>query len=382
MTQHYDVIVVGGGILGMAHAWAAARRNLSVAVFERSHQAQGATIRNFGQVLITGQAPGVMMELARESRPLWLSLAAQAGFHVRSNGSLVLARNQQELALLADFEHGRAKELGVACRLLDASQLAQLFDGRLAHHHGALQGMDDLQIYSRDALPAITASLQAMGVTIHTNAHVHTAQDGRVECNLGQFTADSIYVCPGHDYVSLHRELLQTVQPSVTRLQMLKVRADDAGWLLDRPLLTGLSCLHYGAFSDLPLAQTLRDHVARRHGKLLDQGIHLLISPTPDGDLIIGDSHDYGQQASPFNQEETDELMLDLAQTVLGCRVQVLQRWQGVYGAKGPAPFSVLNADARTQVTVMHTGLGMTTGLAIGERNVAARYGLPVRQAA
>jgi hypothetical protein len=54
--------------------------------------------------------------------------------------------------------------------------------------------------------------------------------------------------------------------------------------------------------------------------------------------------------------------------------VDVLQRWQGVYGAKGPAPFSVLQADGSTQVTVMHTGLGMTTGLAIGERNIAARY--------
>ncbi|HRL22641.1 TIGR03364 family FAD-dependent oxidoreductase [Alcaligenes sp. SDU_A2] len=375
MTQHYDVIIVGGGILGMAHAWAAARRKLNVAVFERSHQAQGATIRNFGQVLVTGQAPGIMMELARESHPLWLALAAQAGFHVRSNGSLVLARNQLEMDVLADFAQDRAQKLGVACRLLNGRELAGLFEGRLAHHHGALQGMDDLQIYSRDALPAITASLQAMGVTVYTNAHVHIAQEGRVQSNLGNFSADSIYVCPGHDYVSLHRELLATVKPSVTRLQMLKVRAVDAGWQLDRPLLTGLSCLHYGAFSDLPLAQTLREQVQQRHGTLLDQGIHLLISPTPEGDLIIGDSHDYGQQASPFNQEETDQLMLDLAQTVLGCRVQVLQRWQGVYGAKGPAPFSVLQADPTTQVTVMHTGLGMTTGLAIGERNVAARYG-------
>ncbi|WP_232466821.1 FAD-dependent oxidoreductase, partial [Alcaligenes faecalis] len=108
-TQHYDVIVVGGGILGMAHAWAAARRKLSVAVLERSHQAQGATIRNFGQVLVTGQAPGIMMELARQSRGLWLDLAAQAGFHVRSNGSLVLARNHLELELLEDFAQGRAQ---------------------------------------------------------------------------------------------------------------------------------------------------------------------------------------------------------------------------------------------------------------------------------
>ncbi|WP_262356705.1 FAD-dependent oxidoreductase, partial [Bordetella pertussis] len=68
----YDVVVVGAGMLGIAHAWAAARRGLSVAVVERSQRAHGATIRNFGQVLVTGQAPGVMARHARQSRELWL----------------------------------------------------------------------------------------------------------------------------------------------------------------------------------------------------------------------------------------------------------------------------------------------------------------------
>ncbi|WP_134819783.1 FAD-dependent oxidoreductase, partial [Bordetella pertussis] len=40
----YDVVVVGAGMLGIAHAWAAARRGLSVAVVERSQRAHGATI--------------------------------------------------------------------------------------------------------------------------------------------------------------------------------------------------------------------------------------------------------------------------------------------------------------------------------------------------
>ncbi|ETI06568.1 FAD-dependent oxidoreductase, partial [Bordetella pertussis] len=84
----YDVVVVGAGMLGIAHAWAAARRGLSVAVVERSQRAHGATIRNFGQVLVTGQAPGVMARHARQSRELWLELAAGAGVHVRANGSL------------------------------------------------------------------------------------------------------------------------------------------------------------------------------------------------------------------------------------------------------------------------------------------------------
>ncbi|MFA4914328.1 MAG: FAD-dependent oxidoreductase, partial [Burkholderiaceae bacterium] len=161
----------------------------------------------------------------------------------------------------------------------------------------------------------------------------------------------------------------------VSRLQMLRAVFAGGGFALDRPLLTGLSCVHYGAFSDLPTADVLRHAIQARTPMLLDHGIHLLISPTPDGDLIIGDSHQYGQDATPFNDEAIDNALLDLAVAALGARLRVVERWQGVYGAHGPAPFSVLPVDAATTVSVMHSGVGMTVGLAIGERTVAATLG-------
>ena len=108
---------------------------------------------------------------------------------------------------------------------------------------------------------------------------------------------------------------------------------------------------------------------------LLDNGIHLLVSPTPYGELIIGDSHQYGQDAPPFNDEAVDNAMLDLASQALGARLRVVERWQGVYGAHGPAPFSVMPVDDATTVAVMHSGVGMTVGLAIGERTVAGVTG-------
>jgi glycine/D-amino acid oxidase-like deaminating enzyme len=46
----YDLAIVGGGILGLAHAYQAARKGLRVAVFEGSQQAQGASTRNFGLI--------------------------------------------------------------------------------------------------------------------------------------------------------------------------------------------------------------------------------------------------------------------------------------------------------------------------------------------
>lgn len=53
----------------------------------------------------------------------------------------------------------------------------------------------------------------------------------------------------------------------------------------------------------------------------------------------------------------------------------MLERWQGVYGARGPGPFSVLRAVQRMTAVLMHTGLGMSVGLGLGGRTVAALLG-------
>ena len=50
----------------------------------------------------------------------------------------------------------------------------------------------------------------------------------------------------------------------------------------------------------------------------------------------------------------------------------MIDRWQGVYGSKGPGPFSALAIDAQTSVVLMHTGIGMSVGLGLGERVVKA----------
>ena len=375
MTHHNDMLIVGAGILGLSHAYAAARRGLKVTVFERSETPLGASVRNFGQALVTGQPPGPMLELAKSSREIWGQWAQLAGLQLKRNGSYLFARTEAEEHLLEAFCAGRAVEHGYRVDLLRGAALRDVYRGQFSHHRAALHGMDDQQLYSREAIPALIDYLHhELGVTFHFSTLVRDIEPGRVHSTAGAFSAEQIIVCSGHDYQTLLAEPIAELKPQICRLQMLRARP-QINLNLQHALLTGLSCVHYGAFADLPEAAAVQAEILRYAPHLHENGIHLLISPTPHGELIIGDSHHYGCDPSPFNAEQVDDWMIELAEQTLGCKVQVVERWQGVYGSRGPGPFSLLSPAKGLSVALMHSGVGMSVGPAMAERNVAAVLG-------
>ena len=87
----FDVAIVGAGICGLAHAQRPPGEGKRVVVVDRDRQSNGASIRNFGFVTVTGQRPANAGG-ARRSRDVWAEVAEAAGIAVVQRGLLMIAR--------------------------------------------------------------------------------------------------------------------------------------------------------------------------------------------------------------------------------------------------------------------------------------------------
>src|SRR5580698_3633254 len=96
----FDLAVVGAGIVGLGCALAAARRGKRVVVIDRDAQANGASVRNFGFITVTGQEAGDMWRRARRSAEVWAEVAAGASIPVEHRGLLLTTRRAESVAVL------------------------------------------------------------------------------------------------------------------------------------------------------------------------------------------------------------------------------------------------------------------------------------------
>ncbi len=113
MKSGYDLVVVGAGIVGLAHALAANRKGKKVCVIERNAKAIGASIRNFGFVTVSGQKAGEHWQRARRSRDIWADVAPKAGIDVIHKGLVMPAYRQEAENVLEAF---LTTDMGADCR--------------------------------------------------------------------------------------------------------------------------------------------------------------------------------------------------------------------------------------------------------------------------
>ena len=152
------------------------------------------------------------------------------------------------------------------------------------------------------------------------------------------------------------------------KLQMLRAVAPGARRYVPA-LLTGLSLLRYPGFTAQEGFTQVQARIGEERPELVAAGVHLIVTQLPSGDLILGDTHEYGDTVSPFGEEQLDELVLGEARLLLGAdRLEVRERWHGSYPIAPGDPFLVTAPLDGVRVVEVVAGFGMTTAFGLAPR--------------
>lgn len=357
-----DVIIVGGGIVGLATAFLAQEKGLSVRVIDRSTQPVGSSIQNFGHACFTGQADEVQ-GMAMKSREGWKRAAASAGLWAHESGTFIPAVSEAELQVLQEFHDKRGEDQ--VC-LLSAEEVAQEIGNPQLTSLGGAHLPLDMRVDPRQAAPKLADWLAGQGVEFNWRHEVHAAVDGRVETNRGEFLADHVVVCPNYHLAQLFPDLADKFDLRVCTLTMALIKRPDnipAGL----GMLTGTSLARYDGFTNVPGADALRADLQAREPELVDCIANLMVTGLDDY-LLIGDSHEYAYSPDPFINQQTADLLMDKSTAYLGIESpQVVQRWKGMYADSRATNLILEHPDARTTVAVVASGIGMTMSFGVAD---------------
>jgi sarcosine oxidase subunit beta len=127
MRKNYDVVIIGGGIQGLALAYYLARdAAMRVALFEKNYLGSGASGRN-GEMIRSAFGSRQWIALWDKSLKLWEDLAAELDFNVMftRHGYLILATNDGEFENLKQNWQTQ-QEFGLATEILNADEVLRL----------------------------------------------------------------------------------------------------------------------------------------------------------------------------------------------------------------------------------------------------------------
>jgi D-hydroxyproline dehydrogenase subunit beta len=371
-TQGFDLAVVGAGIVGLAAALAAARRGLRVIVIDRDAQANGASVRNFGFVTVTGQDRESMWARACRSREVWRDVADAAGIPIVHTGLWVTARRPESVCV---FEAFMATEMASGCRLLSPTEARKRCPQLVAPEMTAvLESTTELRVESREAIPRLAAWLSsAHGVTFMRNTTVRSIDMPSVHTSRGTVRADRVAVCPGDDFNGLYPDRLAAYGLTRCKLQMLRLA--NPGFKLPGALMSDLGLARYRGYADLEAAGPLKARLAIEQADHLKHGVHLIVVQSADGSLVVGDSHHYAATPDPFSYEEVDELILDEFRAALGFEPPpTVERWVGTYASAADRPVLIDAPEDSVRLAIVTSGAGASTGFAIGEELVSSLF--------
>lgn len=371
--MHKKAVVVGAGIVGLAITRALSEQGIEVTVIERSEKAVGASIRNFGMVWPIGQPSGKLYHRAVRSRDIWKELAEQSGIWYDPCGSMHLAYHADEWQVLQELEFLFSQE-NRPTFLWSADMIADRFPSIKTHGlKGGLYSKDELIVDPRKAIRSLPEFfVERYNTKFLWKSTVTELKTNAVKVNGQWMGTDMVCVCSGPDFETLFPDLFSMLAITKCKLQMMRFIPDSASLKIGTAVCGGLSLVHYASFKAAPSLHELKQRFESEMKPYIENGIHVMLSQHPSGELTIGDSHEYGHSFDPFDRVSINQLILDYLATFMHCENwKLVESWNGIY-SKMTDNSTELFLSPEKNVFILNGlgGAGMTLSFGLAEEIV------------
>ena len=178
-----------------------------------------------------------------------------------------------------------------------------------------------------------------------------------------------VVVCSGSDLVTLYPEVFEQSGLRLCKLQMLRTAKQPSSCVQSAHIASGLTLRHYQSFESCPTLPKLKQRIAVESPELDRYGIHVMASQAANGEFILGDSHEYDDEITPFDKPEIDELILgELRKIIQLPDWSIRERWHGVYARLQDAPVFSCSPESGVHVCVGTGGAGMTMSFGLANQ--------------
>ncbi|MEE1961833.1 TIGR03364 family FAD-dependent oxidoreductase [Allomuricauda taeanensis] len=383
MDNRYDVVIVGGGILGTFHAYHALEQGLKVCLLEKDAYPQGATTQNFGQVVPSGMN-SKWQKLGRESLRIYKDIQSQFDISIRQNGTVYLASNEEEEQLLVELRAINNNN-DYASRMLTKGECMDRYPGlRKEYVKAGLFFPDEVTVEPRTMIHRLQEYLTTQkGLTMKTHFTVVSCERNgdwttvRSTSNEAML-AKKVIICNGSDFKNLYPEVFAQSDLEVSKLQMMQTKPQK-DYSLKGSILTGWSIRRYEAFHECPsFAQVKQNEPADSLQK--KWGVHILFKQAMDGSVILGDSHQYADVDKMEDlgydlDMDIDHFMLEEAKKIMELPTYEIQRrWYGMYSQCKTSDIFQKTIDEHIHIVTGIGGKGMTGSAGFAKKNIATIF--------
>ncbi len=357
-------------MVGTLHAWHAVERGHEVVQIEREEEARGASLRNFGQIWVSGRAGGEELATALRARELWERIGRRVpGLGFRPCGSLTPVRGERELAV-AEAALARPDAADRGYKLLTADETRAVNPALRGEFTAALHCERDAAVEPRTAQLALRTALRASGryAFLPGREVREVVGRGAVRDDHGDVhRGDAVVLATGAWLGGLVRELAPDLPVRRVRLQMAQTA--PLGEQLTTSVADADSFRYYPAYASEALdalnAARPQAPTAAAHR------MQLLMVQRLDGGLTIGDTHEYEHPFAFDTLEDPYEHLTQVVEGFLGRPLPAIRRrWAGVY-AQCADPSRVVHREQVREGVWLVTGpggRGMTCAPAIAEQ--------------